>query len=1047
MRISTLLVRSLAWYWRTNLAVLLGVATAAGVLGGALVVGDSVRASLRDLVLARLGNADTVVSRNGWFREALAADLGRACPLIAIEGVVAHERNGRRVAGVQIYGVDERFWKFQDEPGEAPRNRQTYLSAALIRELGAADGDSILIRVEKPSAVPLESLHGRKEDVGKSIRLAMKAAEFKEFSLRPQQGDLRAIFVPLSRLQRDLEGEGKANTILVADNPRLAETLKQRFTLEDLGVKARTLEKRQCLSLESVSALIGEALTDAATATAKAKGLRVEPVFTYLANSIQDGGHEIPYSVVTALAEPPAPGESAVRALNPAPAPGDADGITLNQWAARELNAKPGDTVTLSYFVWKSDGRLHEDSAQFKLAKIVPMEGAAADRDYTPDYPGITESDSLHDWDPPFPIDLKRVRPSDEQYWKQYRTTPKAFIPLARGQQLWATRFGRLTSIRISPPAPDYAAALRAALDPAKMGLTVFDVKAQDLAAAHGATDFGEYFVYLSFFLMVSALLLTGLFFKLGVEQRTREIGVLRALGYSMAKLRSVFLLEGAVLAVAGAAVGMLAAVVYGEFIMYGLRTWWVDAVGTRLLSLHASIPALATGAGAGVVTGLGSIAWTLRSLRPVTPRGLLLGEQVRKSPRRRWIAGAIAAALGLGCLAAVPDQTGRFFGAGTLLLIAALCFVSAWLNARSVKSVEGQITLGLRSASYRPGRSVLCIALIASATFLIVALDAFRSNDTSAGTGGYPLVAESVLPLIHDPNTPGGREALNIPPLAGVEFVNFRLRAGDDASCLNLYQPRNPRILGVPASFGRAGSWGLLQTPESNGAIPAIADATSLEYALHLKVGDEFTLDQQRYRIVAALQDSIFQSELLISEANFLRLFPDIEGYRFFLLRAPGSTAATLESALSDYGFHTQSSAARLASFHKVENTYLSTFRSLGALGLVLGTVGLSAILLRNVLERRRELALLRAVGYRPANLTAMVLAENLLLLLLGLATGTVCALIAIGPALTQRGGHVPIWSLALLLAAIVATGTAASLAATAAALRSPLLAALRSE
>jgi hypothetical protein len=75
------------------------------------------------------------------------------------------------------------------------------------------------------------------------------------------------------------------------------------------------------------------------------------------------------------------------------------------------------------------------------------------------------------------------------------------------------------------------------------------------------------------------------------------------------------------------------------------------------------------------------------------------------------------------------------------------------------------------------------------------------------------------------------------------------------------------------------------------------------------------------------------------------------------------------------------------------------------------------------------------------------MVLAENLLLLLLGLSTGTVCALVAIGPALAQRGGHLPIWSLGLLLAAIIVTGTAASVVATAAALRSPLLAALRSE
>ena len=1030
MRTSTLLARSLTWYWRTNLAVLLGVAAAAGVLGGALVVGDSVRASLRSLVLERLGSADWVISRNGYFRDRLGT------PLIAIDGVVTHERSGSRAGGVQIYGVDERFWKFQNEPGEAPRGRQLLMSAPLRRELGARDGDSILIRVEKPSAIPLESLHGRKEDVGKSIRLALHDAPFREFSLRPQQGDVRAVFVPLARLQRDLNAEGKANTI-IGSGPKPAA-----FTLEDFGIKIRTLDKQASLVLETDGAVLSDTLAETAAATAKSLGLRTQPVLTYLANGIRDGAREIPYSIVTALGTV-------------------TDGIELNQWAARELNAKPGDHVTLEYYVWKSDGRLATESASFPLAKIVPV---TDDRDYTPDYPGITESDSLHDWDPPFPIDLKRVRPIDEQYWKQYRTTPKAFLPLGRAQQMWGTRFGRLTSMRISPPSPAFARALHKALDPERMGLTATDVKAQALAAARGATDFGEYFVYFSFFLMVSALLLTGLFFKLGVEQRLREIGALRALGYSMVDIRRLFLREGAVLAVAGAIVGMGAALAYGELIMYGLRTWWVDAVGTRLLVLHASFPALAMGAAAGIAAGLGSIAWTLRGLRPVTPRGLLAGERKLSRGRKKWIAGTAALVLGLAflgaALARAIEQSAGFFGAGALLLTGALTLESAWLSSRSFASIGSRAALGLRSASYRPGRSVLCIALIASATFLIVALDAFRRGSDAAGAGGYPLMAESVLPLIHDPNTAAGREALNLPTIPGVEFVNFRLKPGDDASCLNLYQPRNPRILAAPAAFLRsahfefqdavektANPWLLLEKPLPGGVVPAIADGNSMTYALHLKLGEDFTLNGTKFRIVAALQDSLFQGELLITESNFLRLFPDAEGFRFFLMKGAPDAVGPLEAALSDYGFDAQPTEARLAGFHKVENTYLSTFRSLGALGLLLGTVGLAAILLRNVLERRRELALLRAVGYRPGDLAAMVMAENLLLLLAGLGTGTLCALVAIAPTLSVRGGHVPVWSLALLVSVILATGAAASLAATKAALRSPLLEALRSE
>jgi ABC-type antimicrobial peptide transport system permease subunit len=757
-----------------------------------------------------------------------------------------------------------------------------------------------------------------------------------------------------------------------------------------------------------------------------------------------------------------------VTALDTDPAPARQDGITLNEWTARDLGAKVGDPVTLEYYVWKPDGRLETESAQFSVERIVPLAGAAADREFAPAYPGITESASLHDWDPPFPLNMALIRPIDEQYWRQYRTTPKAFVRLERGRELWGTRFGSLTSIRVFPPSEAFGEALRAALDPPAMGLAAVPVKAQGLEAAQGTTDFGEYFVYFSFFLMVSALLLTGLFFKLGVEQRTREIGALRSLGFSASKIRALFLIEGAALAVTGAIAGTGVALAYGAVVLLGLRTWWFDAVGTRLLTLHVSLPSLAAGALAGVVTGLGTIVWTLRRLQPVTPRGLLAGEQKHRSERWRRVAGAIAVFLALTLVAAAwrgsLGQTAGFFGAGTLLLIAALLFESAWLHARGFARIGGKFTLGLRSVTYRPGRSILCIALIASATFVIVSLDAFRREGPSEGTGGFPLLAESALPLIHNPNTSAGREALNVPPLEGVEFVSFRLRPGDDASCLNLYQPRNPRVLAPPAAFLRnarfafqsavsqaRNPWLLLESKLAGGAIPAIADANSMTYVLHLKLGEEFEFGGVRYRIVAALQDSLFQGELLISEQNFQRLFPDAEGYRFFLLNAPPGkgeeVTRVLEEALSDYGFDIQSAPARLAGFHRVENTYLSIFRALGGLGLILGTVGFAAVLLRNVLERRRELALLRAVGYRPRHLAAMVLAENAFLLLIGLATGAACALLAIAPAVSVRGGRWPVISVGVLLALVLVTGIAASLAATAAALRSRLLDALRSE
>ena len=347
------------------------------------------------------------------------------------------------------------------------------------------------------------------------------------------------------------------------------------------------------------------------------------------------------------------------------------------------------------------------------------------------------------------------------------------------------------------------------------MGLETVPVKALGLEAAHGATEFGEYFLYFSFFIMVSALLLTGLFFRLGVEQRMREIGVLRALGFSTAKLRRLFLAEGAILAAAGAALGGVAAAGYGALILLGLRTWWFDAVGTRLLSLHASFSALTGAALAGVAAGLAAVAWTLRSMEPSSPRGLIAGAPRALNiawRRRAGIAAAsLAAALTAAGLSGALGATASFFGAGTMLLIAALLCLSAWLHRGGFAALNSPLTLGLRTIAHRPGRSVLSIALIASATFLIASLDAFRREPSTAGAFGYPLLADSVLPIIHDPNQPS--------PATGstsqVSIAPFRVRPGDDSSCLNLYQPRSPRMMAPPPAFLRRtpGPWALLES------------------------------------------------------------------------------------------------------------------------------------------------------------------------------------------------------------------------------------------
>src|SRR4051812_37864706 len=709
--------RALAYYWRTNLAVVLGIATAVAVLAGALIVGDTVRGSLRDLVTHRLGRVDHILQSNSFFREALAQEIEadanyRAafeaiCPIVITQGQVTDERSGRRAATVDVYGVDDRFWRFHGVPPRGPQGRDALVSEALAAEIGAEAGATVLVRVQKPSAIPIESLHGRKDNLARTLRLTSRgslgAEALGDFSLRPQQGAVRAVFVPLARLQQDLDVRGRANTILVsrrgpvdtAAQPALETLVRAHATPADLGVTVRALDAQQVVAVESAAGLLEPQAAEAARLAAADLAVRPRPVLTYLANSIRAGDREVPYSLVAAID---------LRLVTPTGTQPPAAAVVLNDWTARELAAGPGDSVTIDYYVWEDPGRLVTRRASFQVSAVVPIAGLAADRELAPVFPGISDAKSLGDWDPPFPVDLHRVRRVDEQYWDAYRTTPKAFISLDAGQQLWGTRYGSETSIRV--PVPDgeapqamrdrVVAALRHRLDPLAAGMLARDVRTEGLAASRGATDFGEYFTYFSFFLVISALLLAALFFRLGLEQRAREIGLLRSAGFPPSAVRRLFVSEASVLAAIGAIIGIAGALGYGQLMAYGLRTWWSGAVGTRALTLHARPMSLVIGAVSVYVASIACIWWTLRGFTRISERALLAGDIAPQDPSPRTVArrvrrplivgvaalivaGALLAAASAGLL----DSTEGFFMAGGGLLVASVSLIAAAFGRR----------------------------------------------------------------------------------------------------------------------------------------------------------------------------------------------------------------------------------------------------------------------------------------------------------------------------------------------------------------------------
>lgn len=1097
---------SLRYYAGTNALVVLGVAVAVAVLAGALLVGASVHESLRQIALGRLGQTDAIITSPTFFRTTLADDLiaaspqriEKAAPLIVVTGAVSSEGSQRTAGRVAVYGVDERFGRFHGIDGFNISSRDALISEALAQELGAKAGDSLVLRVAKPTDVPLSTLQGRRESTGERIRLTvariLDRTALGEFALAPSQGPVLAIYVPLLRLQRDLQLDDRVSAVLIkgvgdhflAGEPEAfaRELLTPVVTLDDLGLRIRQNTPGETV-IESRAGLIAGSLDGEIRKTATRAKRTVTPVLTYVANSITIGNLYVPYSTITAKDYER---ERQFRVENKETRPL----IWLNEWAVEDLKAKVGDEVTLDYFIWTDQEGLETRASQFIMAGVLPMSGLGGDQTLTPDYPGISDATDISSWDPPFPVDLKRVRKQDEDYWDRYRAAPKALIALQDGQRLWNSRFGNVSSLRLSGGEPLNARDL----NPQAAGLSVRAVRQEALAAAQGTTDFGEYFLYFSFFLVVSALLLAYLFFAVGLEQRTAEIGLLATVGFPVAAIRRIFIREGAILAAAGSLAGAIGAVLYSALILYGLRTWWVGAVGTTDLSLHVDPASLAAGVLGAFATGLAALWLGIRVLGRRSARSLLNGEPAAPTARASSITKGFAIFLslegaGLVAFAAAGaiDPTAGFFGAGGAWLVAGLLAASIVLRRRQPSTTFGRgpaalFQLGSRYASARPARSVLSLALIAFASFVLVSVGAFKKDvtastaDAQSGTGGYALMAESVAPLMHDPNTPRGREELGLdrgdPLVSASTITRFRLRPGDEASCLTLYRPTNPRIIAPEPRFFEtarfsfvssaatrpediANPWRLLNRGTVSGAIPAIADQTTLTYSLHLGLDDEFVFtpaDGQfpvRLRIVGVLADSVLQSELIIGEQAFVQLFPKHEGYRVWMMAPPAGQAealtAHLEDRLSDYGLDVIDTGERWASYHQVENTYLTTFQALGSLGLLLGTVGLGAVLARNVLERRREIGLLRAVGYAPSDIRTLVLSEGMALVMGGLLIGAGCALVAIVPALRERAQALPLASLSAVLIGVVITGAIASLLAVQLTSRTPVVQAIKAE
>ena len=1070
-----LIRRSLRHHAWGHLGVVLGLGIATAALVGALVVGDSVRATLRAGALERLGPIHHALDAGDrFFSQNLAGRLARhpalaAAPVagvLILPGTANRPDLAARANQVQVLGVGADSWPsfagWADgadlaawKSGEA-----VIINQALALHLRVSQGDELLLRVRKPSLLSEDAAITPRDDLAVGFRLRVAriigSGELGSLSLRAGRPGVMNAFLPLSVLAARTGLEGSANLLAVGrgtgsgavEAEALKAALRDSFEIEDAGLQLLT-NTSGSLQLASSRVFLEDGIIAAIDRAWQAQeqhhpGSQQAPVFTYLANLITAGTNSVPYSMVTASAPPLVP-----QGLAP-------DEMILTDWLAADLGVAVGGGIDLSYFLLESGSTLVERTNHFRVKAITPLDSLPDGQRLMPEFPGVARAESTRDWDTGFPLRYT-IRPQDEQFWRKHRGTPKALISLEAGRKMWSSRFGTLSGIRYIPGAgtsptswaAQFRGELRTALDPAVIGLRFEPVREQALVAAVGSQDFGGLFLAFSFFVVIAALLLSSLLFRFNLERRANETGTLLSVGFTPRQVTRLLLLEASLVAGAGALLGIVLGIGYARCLLWALTTLWIDATSLTQLQFAVTPASLLGGTLAGMVAGIFTAWTTLRGQARRTARELLNDPVEPSGPGRptvaRLLAGTgLAGAVSLGIWAGRQGagvQAPAFFGAGALLLIggtAAARLVLAALRNRVNSRILTFSSLALRNSCRRPRRTLAMVALLASGSFLIVAPGVFRleaGRETArrdSGTGGFSWIGESSIPITQDLNTTNGLEfyGLNAGQLAGLRVTPLRVKDGDEASCLNLNRARKPRLLGVdPAllkgrfqftaaapGLGKTAGWELLRNRSSTGAdleIPVIGDAASIQWAMGRQMGDAMDYEAEdgrkvRLRIVGAVANSILQGNLLMDEARFRELFPSASGARMLFIDLPtGAIGAEtnmvseLARGLADTGLDLVPAPRRLAEFNAVQNTYLGTFQMLGGLGFLLGSAGLALVVLRNIEERRGELALLSAAGFSQGRLQRLVMLEHILPFLGGLGLGLSSAAVAVAPAL----------------------------------------------
>ncbi len=1055
-----LITKSLVYYWRKNLAVGLGVAISTAILTGALIVGDSMQHSMQQMVNQRLGPiSHTLTAGDRYFTSGLAKRIEKGTnlqvlPVLQLESSAVLGGGQKRLPKVQVFGVDSQFDSFFDlNPfyGQLEAN-EVIVSTNLAEKLEVAQGEWLLFRIRKASLIPLNAPFVSDEETTVSMRLQVKAIADNEqmgrLNLYNSQTAPVNAFISLSRLNEVMKLNDKVNTLFIQGREQSVQQLmtavQKGWRIADLGLSLKTITGHQSYEITSDRVFIDTVLSQAL----QQLPWPALPIMTYFVNSINYDTSTTPYSFVSTL-----PDDSCA-----------AHEVVINEWLAKDLQVEVGDELNLDFYQVGPLRRLLEKSIDLEVSSIKRMNGYFADHSLAPDLPGLSDAGNCRDWETGVPIDLESIRDRDEDYWDEWKGTPKGFISYSLAQELWSNRFGNLTAVRYADVdiiPEQFENELRTQLEIDDLGFEIKDVHTIGSDAAKRGVNFGELFLGLSFFVLAAAVLLSVLLYRLSISERSEQLHTLRALGLSKTRIQWILLAELSLVAFIGAGFGLVLAWVYNLAIFNALNGIWQDIVRSDLISLHLNTATLVLGMVISVIITLISIIFVIDRRLKKDLVDLKRARSHRRTRRFMRLEGLLTVVLALAIMVLLAGQMirqevynpGVFFISGALVLVFFLLAFDQFLyrKSTSLSCRMGFTSLAWKNMTRYRSRTYSILLLLALGTFLIVTVGANRKSfldkelGPSSGTGGFAYFGELTVPFLQDINDPMVRQAFVLE--ADQSIVQFRAVDGDDASCLNLNAINQPRILGVDPqqltghfSFATRhdlidedNPWLGLNTEMGPNVIPGIADQTVIQWSLLKEIGDTLWYTDQLGKelgivLVGGLNSSIFQGNLLISESHFLKHFPSSSGSQVLLVeteeKQAGEVADELNMGLRDFGLFLQSTRERLAEFASVTNTYLAIFLLLGALGLLIGTFGLGIILIRTIQERSIELGIQRAIGIPKQTNLLLLIYEFGLLMIGGIVIGSVSAILAIFPSIISPGAEINLPSILLLVGIILVNG-----------------------